>query len=57
MVLALTYQTQTAEGPILLDPLTGQRYDFDEAELPDTLKQFLLAMTPDRQAEGASAEG
>jgi hypothetical protein len=56
VVLALTYQTQTSEGPVLLDPLTGRRYDFDEAELPDTLKQFLLAMTPNIQLEGAQAE-
>jgi hypothetical protein len=29
---------------VLVDPLTGERYDFDEAELPDSLKEFLLAM-------------
>ncbi|HEY3317750.1 MAG TPA: hypothetical protein VGK50_04950 [Coriobacteriia bacterium] len=43
-MLALTYRTETAGGPVLVDPLTGERYDFDEAELPDSLKEFLLAM-------------
>lgn len=55
-MLALTFRTDEEE-PVLLDPMTGRCYEFEEAGLPESLKEFLLALASSPALRAAAAEG